>query len=184
MTKGYLKHIQGISVDTLNDKGKRMYVSGAAWDKKSNIITVVNHMYAFAILENLSKEEQFEVWDSCNHLKEEFYDFSNILSVFDNDYHETYSDDRVIKYNISELQKEVSTIKKELRTRGKLYINHLGAALTLKKEFSICFNIELLLDIAKCLDKKEVTVYFPKKLAPIVIYGTFGRGMILPTNRR
>lgn len=114
-------------------------------------------------------------------------DDKNVCKLFDdfnNNFYMFYSIDYVTTIKIREYVEKVKSLKLMFGFRTKkLYYSNVSLLSDFSNDsrFGIKFNSELMLDVAKCLDKESVAAYFPiDNTHPIIVTGKNGIGLINP----
>lgn len=157
----------------------------ACYDKKTNVIIAGNH-YAAAIFTDITAEDR-NTLENLPEFGKKSVTLNNFIDNFENHYREYYDDNKCFAFTIKDAQQEVKRLKSG--RRGKSYgINKPKEMYVdfLVEDYGVVYNIELLADVAACLEGRyeyELTLAaaFPRnRKDPIIIYGKYGYGIVMP----
>ena len=148
--------------------------TGAFYDKEENNILCIIGKYGGCKFTDLSKDEEQKILNICSSPKAGSFSFVKMFQPLFNK--EDYPDDWNETINIDDMQKLVTSAKKT--DDWKIYASQ---KVMLQRNFNSCYDRRLFLEVAKCIDSKQVVVHFPsKRNKPIILIGKYGMGMLLP----
>ena len=169
------------SIDKYINRTTESGIYGWFRDKDTNIFTISNGYSAIQIEPEKVNNELQNFQSNKNS-----FSINQMFHEYDHNYSNVYTEDNTATYTIQELEAEVKNRKATTDKFTRNCCLYHTPYRSMGKDNSIQYNdihvnVELLLDTIKCVDAKQVKVYYPKTIKfPIVVIGEYGRALVLP----